>query len=312
MGKIAFLFSGQGAQYPGMMKDLSEICNASKSVFDTADRVLERSISQLCFDGKQEDLNITHNTQPCVLASDLAAYAAISENGIKPDMVAGFSLGEYAALVVAEVLRIEDAFSVIQKRADAMQGAVPIGTGAMAAVMGDETQVKELCNNVEGYVEAANYNCPGQIVVAGEMEAVNMLVANAKELKIKAMMLPVSAPFHCKLMKPAAEVLREVLESVEFGIPKYPIYMNVDANSMTTLEGLKKKMILQAQSPVWWEKTLRNMYVDGVRTFVELGPGKTLSGFVNKTFKGIEDVKSYRVSDMETLQETVSALKGRE
>ena len=196
--KIAFLFSGQGAQFPGMMNELAIENAEAKKVFEIADCSLGRSISTLCFDGTQDDLNLTLNTQPCVLAADLAAYMAIKSYGIVPDVVAGFSIGEYAALVAADVIKIEDAFRVVQKRADFMQEAVPVGEGAMAAVMKlSEAEVKALCDEVEGYVIPANYNCPGQIVVSGEAKSVDKLLEITKKRKIRAMKLAVSAPFHC-------------------------------------------------------------------------------------------------------------------
>lgn len=309
MGKIAFLFSGQGAQYPGMMKEFYDEIDGCAQVFQTANKALNRSISNLCFSGSQEELNQTHNTQPCMLAADLAAYAAIKEV-VKPDAAAGFSLGEYAALTAAGVMKIEDVFPLIQFRADCMQEAVPLGQGAMAALGGiDEIGVKELCDNVLGYVEPANFNCPGQIVVSGEVVAVEQLVSDARTKRIKAMMLPVSAPFHCSLMKTAAERLKESLENISFENPTCPVYMNVDALPLESTKGLKEKLAAQAMSPVYWEQTLKNMYSDGINIFIELGPGKTLSGFVKKTFKGIGEIYSLRISDMKTLEDTVNKLK---
>lgn len=308
--KVAFLFSGQGAQYTGMMKDIAEKNEKAKNIFNIANETLGRSISELCFEGAQEELNLTHNTQPCVLAADLAAYAAINEKGIQPAAVAGFSLGEYAALVAAGVIDLNNVFPVIQKRADYMQEAVPVGKGAMAAVMKlSDTEVEDLCSEVEGYVAPANFNCPGQIVVSGETEAVDKLLGIAKERKIRAMKLAVSAPFHCEMMNPAAENLRMPLSTITFSSPAIPIYMNVDAEAESETERILEKLILQAKSPVRWEKTLRNMYAAGIDTFIELGPGKTLSGFVKKTFTNGEEVSIYNVTDQETLETTITALK---
>ena len=311
--KIAFLFSGQGVQYTGMMKDIAEKSEKAKNIFGIADETLGRSISNLCFEGAQEELNLTHNTQPCVLSADLAAYSAITENGIQPDAVAGFSLGEYAALVAAGVIDINDVFPVVQKRADYMQEAVPVGKGAMAAVMKlSDTEVEDLCSEVDGYVAPANFNCPGQIVISGEAEAVDKLLAIAKERKIRAMKLAVSAPFHCEMMNPAAENLRLSLSKITFSSPIIPVYMNVDAEAENESERIFEKLILQAKSPVRWEKTLRNMYAAGIDTFIELGPGKTLSGFVKKTFTNGENVSIYNVTDLETLETTITALKEKE
>lgn len=304
---IAFLFSGQGAQYPGMMKDIAEKNTDAERVFRIADHTLNRSISGLCFEGTQEELNLTQNTQPCVLASDLAAYQAVVSAGIKPDAVAGFSLGEYGALVAAGVIDINDVFPLIQKRAEFMQEAVPIGQGAMAAVMKLSTgEVENLCNEVDGYVIPANYNCPGQIVVSGEEKAIDRLIGIAKERKIKAMKLAVSAPFHCEMMAPAAEKLKQPLAETKFNVPVIPVYMNVDAKPENDPAEIRKKLILQAKSPVHWEETLRNMAMIGINTFIELGPGRTLSSFVKKTFG--EDVGYFNVTDMETLDKTVHSV----
>lgn len=305
--KIAFLFSGQGAQYPGMMKDIAEASEAAKAVFDEADKALGRSISGLCFNGTQEELNLTHNTQPCVLAADLVAYAAVKEAGIQVEAVAGFSLGEYAALVAAGVIEQKDVFNVVQKRADFMQEAVPVDKGAMAAVMKlNEAEVKTLCQEAGGYVVPANYNSPSQIVVSGEAEAIDRLLEIAKERKIRAMKLAVSAPFHCELMSPAAENLRGPLSKIPFSSPCIPVYMNVDGKEER--ENIFEKLLLQAKSPVRWVDTLQNMRNAGIDTFVELGPGKTLSGLVKKTFK--EGVQTFNVTDKESLDSTIKALKG--
>ena len=305
---IAFLFSGQGAQYPGMMKDIAEQSPEAKAVFNIADQTLNRNISELCFNGTQEELNLTHNTQPCVLAADLAAFKAISAAGIKADAVAGFSLGEYAALVVAGVIDINDVFPLVQKRADYMQEAVPIGRGAMAAVMKiTSEEVENLCGEVDGYIIPANYNCPGQTVVSGEAEAIDKLLELTRKRKIKAIKLTVSAPFHCEMMAQAATNLRNPLQKIEFGVPVVPIYMNVDARMEKDPAIIREKLILQAKSPVRWEDTLRSIAADGVDTFIELGPGKTLSGFVRKTLG--ENVRVHNVENLESLEVTLEGLK---
>ena len=306
--KTAFLFSGQGAQYSGMMKDIAERYTAAKEVFGIADKTLGRSISGLCFEGAQDALDLTHNTQPCVLAADLAAYRALEASGITPEAVAGFSLGEYAALVAAGVIDGNDVFPLIQKRADLMQDAVPVGKGAMAAVMKlPVEEVQALCEEVEGYVVPANYNCPGQIAVSGEADAVDRLCELAREKKIRAMKLPVSAPFHCDMMRPAAENLQEPLRKTPFSPPRIPVYMNVDAGRETSPDIIREKLIAQARSPVRWEETLRNMAGDGVDTFVEVGPGQTLSGFVKKTLK--EGARVFHVTDADTLKTVIDALR---
>lgn len=303
--KIAFLFSGQGAQYSGMMLDLCENTEGAKKVFDCADEALGRKISDMCFTGAQEDLNLTHNTQPCMLAADLAAAYALKEKGIEPDVVAGFSLGEYAALVYSGVISMQDAFKLIQIRADEMQKAVAPGEGSMAAMMGAPAEkIEELCANAEGgYVVAANYNSPVQTVISGTVAGVDSVLAKAEEEGIRGIKLAVSAPFHCALMKPAAERLGEEFKSVDFAAPQIPVYMNVDGEVHEN--GIEELLVQQAMSPVRWTDTLRNMQAAGVDTFIECGPGKTLSGLVKKTLK---DVKILRVENMKTLEETLAGL----
>ena len=300
MSKTAFMFSGQGAQAVGMMKDIAEKSPAAKAVFDTADRILGRRISALCFEGPQEELNLTHNTQPCMLAAELAALAALEEKGIKPDVVAGFSLGEYAALVASGVIGLEDAFRIIQVRADAMQEACPVGEGGMAAITKQDAEtVQALCDEAEGYVVPVNFNCPGQIVVSGAADAVDRVCALAKNRKIRAIKLPVSVPSHSALMAPAAEILAETFRSVSFRTPALACYSDVDARPYTQNADVAAQLCRQVQSPVLWEQLLRNMYADGVRTFVEIGPGSTLTSFVKKT---LEDVETFSVNSVEEFE----------
>lgn len=305
--KVAFLFSGQGAQFPGMMKDIAEHNDEARKVFEIADKTLGRSISDLCFNGTAEELALTKNTQPCVLAADLAAYKAVVSSGIKPDAVAGFSLGEYAALVAAGVMDINDVFPLIQKRADYMQEAVPVGQGGMAAIMKlTAEEVEALCKEVNGFVVPANFNCPGQIVVSGEMKAIDEICKIAKERKIKAIKLAVSAPFHCDLMKSAAERLVKEVNALTFNNPTVPIYMNVDAQVEMNSEIIRKKVLLQTKSPVHWEETIFNMVEIGIDTFIELGPGKTLSGFVKKTIG--DEFKILNVTDFNSLEVAINCL----
>ena len=305
--KIAFLFSGQGAQYPGMMHDLYQEESVVKDVFDKADTALGRSISDLCFNGTQEELNLTHNTQPCVLAADLAVGELLRAKGIVPDAVAGFSLGEYAALSFAGVIPQDDVFPMVQVRADSMQEAVPAGQGAMAALIGkDSVQAAELCGLVKsGYVIPANYNSPVQTVISGESAAVDEAVSIAEERGITCMKLAVSAPFHCELMKPAADKLAEMFKNKVFSNPVIPVYMNVDGMPVTERDKVADLLVRQAMSPVQWVKTLQNMQEAGIDTFIECGPGRTLSGLVKKTLKG---VNIYRVENLKTLNSTLEAV----
>ena len=305
--KIAFMFSGQGAQFPGMMKDLCEAENTAKAVFDAADTALGRGISSLCFEGTQDELNLTHNTQPCVLAADLAAAMALRAHGVEPEAAAGFSLGEYAALAFAGSMDMADAFEIIQQRADAMQEAVAPGKGAMAAMMGGSPEaIEAICAAVtDGYVVAANYNSPVQTVISGESAAVDQAVALAREQRIKGKKLAVSAPFHCALMEPAARRLEALFATRRFEAPAIPVYMNVDAAANTDAAAIPSLLVRQAMSPVRWMQTLLNMQADGFDTFIECGPGKTLAGLASRTLK---DVTILRVGDAQSLRETLDAL----
>ncbi|MCR5783694.1 MAG: ACP S-malonyltransferase [Clostridia bacterium] len=306
--KIGFLFSGQGAQYPGMAKELSDTEPAAKAVFDAADKTLARSVSGLCFEGTQEDLNLTHNTQPCVLAADLAAGMVLKAHGIEPDAVAGFSLGEYAALAYADAVSLGEVFRLIQIRADAMQEAVAPGEGAMAAFIGASAeQVEDICSKVNtGYVVAANYNSPVQTVVSGSSAGVDEACALADAAGLRCVKLAVSAPFHCAMMEPAAKRLEEEFRSVSFRNTTVPVYMNVDGKPVQDGALIPGLLVRQAMSPVRWVQTLENMQADGIDTFIECGAGKTLSGLVKKTLKGINIL---RVENLKTLQSTLEALQ---
>jgi len=305
--RIAFMFSGQGAQFPGMMKDLYAAESAAKAVFDAADAALGRGISDLCFEGTQDELNLTHNTQPCVLAADLAAAMALRDHGVEPEGAAGFSLGEYAALAFAGAVGMQDVFEIIQHRADAMQDAVAPGRGAMAAMMGgDPEKIEAICAAVtDGYVVAANYNSPAQTVISGEAAAVDQALALAREQRIRGKKLAVSAPFHCALMEPAARSLEALFATRRFDAPNIPVYMNVDAAANTDAAAIPALLVRQSMSPVRWMQTLINMQADGFDTFIECGPGKTLTGLASRTLK---DATILRVGDAQSLRETLEAL----
>ena len=306
--KIGILFSGQGAQYPGMMKDLYDAEPAAKELFDKADAVLGREISKMCFEGTQEELNLTHNTQPCMLAGDLVAGMVLKAHDIQADAAAGFSLGEYAALAYAGTISVGDVFRTIQIRADAMQDAVAPGKGGMAAFVGATAeQVEEICSKVtRGYVVAANYNSPVQTVVSGSAEGVDEACEMAEGAGLRCVRLAVSAPFHCALMEPAARKLEEEFKKISFQNLAIPVYMNVDGKPVTDGATVPGLLVKQAMSPVRWVQTLENMQADGIDTFIECGAGKTLSGLVKKTLKG---VKILRVENLKTLNDTLEELK---
>ncbi len=287
MGKTVFVFSGQGAQYSGMGKSLYESSAAAKAVFDMAESVRPGTIKQ-CFEGTAEELSVTINTQPCVFAADLAAAAAVAEAGIKPDYVAGFSLGEIAAIAFSGMLSYEEAFRLVCRRAELMDKAANENKGAMAAVMKlTPEKVEEICAGFEK-AYPVNYNSPAQTVVAAAEDEIDALCEKVKEEKGKAVKLKVSGAFHSPFMKSAAEGLAEYLENVELKEPEIPVYANCTA---MPYEGDYKALIsAQVQNPVRWQKTVENLIEQGADRFIEVGVGKTLTGLIKKINAGVEAV----------------------
>lgn len=304
MSNIAFLFSGQGSQYPGMGKSLYEGSPAARKVFETADKIRPGTSAQ-CFTGTAEELSVTQNTQPCLYCVDLAAARALEEAGVAADFAAGFSLGEVAALTFAGVFSDEDGFAFVTKRGQAMEAAAGQTPGAMAAVLklSNET-VEQLCSEFS-QVWPANYNCPGQLVVAGEKEELSRFCEKAAAAGGKAVPLAVSGGFHSPLMEPAAKELSPVLEQLAAAAPRLPVYANVNARPYDE-ETARELLLRQVKSPVRWQETLEALAAQGVDTFIECGAGKTLSGLVKKTLKGVTVL---RVEDMETLKAAVEAVK---
>lgn len=309
MGKLAFVFAGQGAQKVGMGKELADNFECAARVFDEATEALGFDTAKMIFDGDDETLMITENTQPTVVTMSVAALRVLEEKGIKPDVVAGLSLGEYTAHIASGSLDFHDAVRLVRKRGKYMQEEVPVGVGAMAAIIALSAEdVKACCEEASkiGVCSPANFNCPGQIVVSGEVEAVDRCCEIAKEKGAKrAMKLPVSAPFHCSMLIGAGEKLAKELENVEVHEMNIPVITNVTADYVGSKEDIKPYLIEQVSSSVLWEDTIRKMIADGVDTFVEVGPGKALSGFIKKVDK---DVKIFNVEDMASLEKTLEGL----
>lgn len=306
MGKIAFLFSGQGAQYPGMGKSLAEADKAAYEVFAYADQARPGTSSQ-CFTGPKEELDRTINTQPCVYCVDLAAAEALRNAGIVPDAVAGFSLGEIAALTFSGAVEPKIGFELVCSRASFMQDAAEKTDGAMAAVLKlSHEEVQQLASSL-GNVYPVNFNCPGQVAVATEASALEPLCKEVQEAGGRAVPLAVSGAFHSPFMDSAAAQLAELLENLPVAPPKIPLYSNCTGELYeANVSRIRELLALQVNHPVWWQKILEHMAGSGIDTFIEVGPGKTLSGFVKKTLPG---VSVYRVEDAETLKSTIEALK---
>jgi [acyl-carrier-protein] S-malonyltransferase len=312
MGKIAFLFPGQGSQEVGMGKLLAEQNEDAKQLFAKADEVLNYPLSNLIFNGPQEELTLTENTQPALLTTSIAILTAFKEHGITADYTAGHSLGEYSALVAAGAISFEDAVYAVRQRGLFMEEAVPAGLGAMAAILGMERDgLKEITDSVTSdgeSVELANLNCPGQIVISGTAKGVEIASKLAGENGAKRVIaLQVSGPFHSALMKPASEKLSEVLANIAIVDAKVPVVANVTAMEMTSANDIRERLIQQLYSPVLWEDTIKYLLEKDVDTFIEIGPGKVLSGLVKKVHRR---AKTYSISDSESLENVVAKLKG--
>ena len=303
MGKTAFIFPGQGAQYIGMGKDFYEQIPVSREMFELASKAAELDVEALCFE-ENDKINITEYTQIAMLAMEVAVLKAIEEKGYKPDVTAGLSLGEYGAIAAAGVMSAEDVFKVVRKRGIYMQEAVPTG-GAMTAVLGlDAAQIERICEETEGKVSIANYNCPGQIVITGEAQAVakaaeGLSAAGAK----RCVPLNVSGPFHSSMLAGAGEKLGEVLADVTVHDINIPYLANVTADYVTDKEQVKPLLMQQVSSSVRWQQSVERMIGDGVDTFVEIGPGKTLSGFMRKIDRNVKVINIEKVEDLEKLSQ---------
>lgn len=312
MKKAAFLFSGQGSQYVGMGKELYENYEVARRIFDSANEILGFDIKKLCFEGPEEDLSKTENTQPCMFTTAYAIVSILKEKGIEAVAVGGLSLGEYSALVYAGVFSFEEGLKLIQKRGRLMQNAVPEGMGSMAAILGlERTIIENYCNNnkVSSVIEVANYNCPGQIVVTGEKSAVEKAAVDLKSLgALKTVVLNVSGPFHSSLMERAGEALEEEINRIKLNKPNKLVVSNYDNEYYDNdANNIIYKLKKQISSSVRWEDNVRKLIDDGIEVFIEIGPGKSLSGFMKK----IDKSKTiYNVEDVKTLDKLLCEING--
>ncbi len=309
MGKLAFIFPGQGSQRTGMGKALAEQFPAARAVFDQADQALGFPLSTLCFEGPEEELKLTANTQPAILTTSMAAYRVLEEQGIVPDYVAGHSLGEYSALVASGCLSLPEAVVTVRNRGTYMQEAVPAGQGAMAALLGlPLPAVQQVCERAaQGQVVVpANLNSPGQIVISGHKQAVERAAAAAKDAGAKrAVLLPVSAPFHSSLLQPAAARLENDFQRIRFGGLSIPLVTNVDAEVIETPQAARDALLRQVPAPVRWEESMRKLIELGCDCFIEVGPGKILAGLLRQIDRS---VRALSVEDPASLEKTLAVL----
>jgi len=313
MGKVALVFPGQASQYPGMGKELAGKYPAAQAVFDEADKALGFSVSRMCFEGAEEELKLTANTQPAILTCSVAVHRVLAEKGLMPDFVAGHSLGEYSALVAAGALKFADAVQLVRKRGTYMQEAVPAGAGAMAAVMGlSHAVVADVCKRAaEGEVcSAANLNSPDQTVISGHAGAVKRAVELASQAGAKrAVILAVSAPFHSALMMPAQQKLEADLRNTQFSKLQVPLVTNVDADTIENGDEAREALIRQVTMPVRWEESVRLLTDEGVNTFVEAGPGRVLTGLLRQIERSVAALNVEDEKSLATTMERIAVAK---
>lgn len=311
--KIGYIFPGQGTQVVGMGKDIYEKYEEARNVYKIIDSVLNENIEKLTYEEKQEELNKTENTQIAIYAMSMAILEILNNNGIKPVVAAGLSLGEYSALTAAGAISLEDGAKIVRIRGKLMQNLAPKGNWAMAAIIGlEDNKVEEACKNVtNGFVKAVNYNCPGQVVVSGEKETVAKAMENAKELGAKRVIeLKTSGPFHTEKLQAASIELKKELEKIDFKDFNIPIIKNLNGEEYKKEDNMVEILSNHVVNPVKFGKSIEKMLEMGVDTFIEIGPGKTLSGFVKKVCKKLEkEVNVFNIENVETLENTLQALK---
>ncbi|MDU5081950.1 [acyl-carrier-protein] S-malonyltransferase [Tissierella sp. P1] len=317
MDKLAFIFPGQGSQYVGMGSDFYENFAESKKVFDEANEVLNMDLKSICFNGSEENLKRTENTQPAILATSIAILKAIQGRGIDCEYTAGLSLGEYSSLVSSGSMEFRDALKVVKERGKFMQEAVPLGVGGMAAILGlNREKIPSILQKTKEYglVEVANYNSPEQIVLSGELKGLEIACEEAIKLGAKkAVPLSVSAPFHSSLLVSAGEKLKNELSKVDIKDAQKKFISNVDAKLLSSKDEIKPKLVNQVSNSVLWQQSVECMINEGVDTFIEIGPGKSLSGFVKRIGKAMgKEVKALSVNDVVSFEETINYIKGGE
>ena len=314
MGKTVFMFPGQGAQTVGMLRDIYEQYPVFHETIKQAENALNKNLEKIIFEGPPEELNLTVNTQPIMLAVEYGMFRIMSAHGIIPDYLAGFSLGEWTAAVAAQVISFEDALRLVVERAKAMQQAVPVGEGAMAVIMGrDVDYISSLCSSLGEYAAPSNYNYPGQITVSGTANAIEQIRQKGEIEGFVVNLLPVSIPSHCELMKSAAQMLEAIIYESKMRDALFPLIMNVDARPVFSADIIRENLISQMTKPVLFEQSVKYLLKDNVDTFIELGPGKTLAGFVRKTSRAEKaSVLAVRTDSVSDLQSALSALKEKE